>query len=490
MWRLLGFEIHGRMPAVERLAVHMPGMNNIIFHEEADLPDVIEDPSRHKTTLTEWFIANQMYPPARAFTYCDFPTYYRWDPDQKAWFTRKRTPKVGRIYNVHPGTGELFYLRMLLMVVAGATNFANLRTYNGIVYDTFREACQARGLVGDDSEWYMLFDEAIIWASPHQLRYLFLIVLVFCDVLNARMLFEKYWKHIANDITYQIHLCLRNPRYCVPDCHLQTQLLSDLTILFSKAGANLSSYNIPSAPIPESFAYGNRLISEELAYDKPLLEAQSIALASTLNQEQRLVYDKVIAYVISKEPVVFFISGHGGTGKTYLWNAIIVKLRAEGEIVLAVASSGVASLLLPSGRTTHSRFRIPFDINERSICSIRRGTMLAGLISKASLVLWDEAPMTHRRYFEALDRTMRDILSADNPSLAAVPFGGKLIVLGGDFRQVLPVITGGTKSDIVSASLVMSPIWQHVMVLKLCTNMRLTNPYLDDSQRDRLTVFA
>ncbi|XP_062224417.1 uncharacterized protein LOC133922910 [Phragmites australis] len=85
---------------------------------------------------------------------------------------------------------------------------------------------------------------------------------------------------------------------------------------------------------------------------------------------------------------------------------------------------------------------------------------------------------------------MRDILSADNPSLADVPFGGKLIVLGGDFRQVLPVITGGTRSDIVSAALVMSPIWQHVMVLKLCTNMRLTNPYLDDSQRDTLTVFA
>ncbi|XP_062224416.1 uncharacterized protein LOC133922908 [Phragmites australis] len=356
MWRLLGFEIHGRMPAVERLAVHMPGMNNIIFHEEADLADVIEDPSRHKTTLTEWFIVNQMYPHARPFTYCDFPTYYRWDPDQKAWFTRKRSPKIGRIYNVHPSTGELFYLRMLLMVVTGATNFANLRTYNGIVYDTFREACQARGLVGDDSEWYMLFDEAIIWASPHQLRHLFLIVLVFCDVLNARMLFEKYWKHLADDITYQIRLCVRNPRYCVPDCHLQAQLLSDLTILFSKAGANLSSYNIPSAPIPESFAYGNRLISEELAYDKPLLEAQSIALASTLNQEQRLVYDKVIAYVISKEPAVFFISGYGGTGKTYLWNAIIVKLRAEGEIVLAVASSGVASLLLPSGRTAHSRF--------------------------------------------------------------------------------------------------------------------------------------
>ncbi|XP_062224660.1 uncharacterized protein LOC133923271 [Phragmites australis] len=490
MWRLLGFEIHGRMPAVERLAVHMPGMNIVIFHESADLEDIVENPHRYKTTLTEWFTTNQTHPSAMPFTYCEFPTYYRWDPDRKSWIRRQRSPKVGRIYNVHPSTGELFHLRMLLMVVAGATSFASLRTYNGIIYDTFREACQARGLVGDDNEWYMLFDESIIWASPYQLRHLFLIVLVFCDVVNAKMLFAKYWRHLADDIAYRIRLCLGNPRYFIPDCHLQAQLLSELTVLFSKSGVNLSSYNLSSEETPGPYAYSNRLIAEELTYDRALLAEQSSTLASTLNHEQRSIYDTLIASVISKEPGTFFISGHGGTGKTYLWNAIIAKLRAEGEIVLAVASSGVASLLLPSGRTAHSRFRIPLDINERSICSISRGTMLADLISKASLVLWDEAPMTHRRCFEALDRTMRDILSADEPSLANVPFGGKLVVLGGDFRQVLPVIARGTRSDVVSASLVMSPIWQHITVLKLYTNMRLTNPALGASQRHNLAVFA
>lgn len=71
-------------------------------------------------------------------------------------------------------------------------------------------------------------------------------------------------------------------------------------------------------------------------------------------------------------------------------------LRSEGRIVLAVASSGVAALLLPGGRTAHSRFRIPFDLDDQSLCNIRRGTVLTELIQKTELVLWDEAPMTQK----------------------------------------------------------------------------------------------
>jgi hypothetical protein len=60
--------------------------------------------------------------------------------------------------------------------------------------------------------------------------------------------------------------------------------------------------------------------------------------------------------------------------------------------------------------------------------------MLAELIQETSLIIWDEAPMTHRRCFEALDRTMRDVLSENKPANVLLPFGGKPVVLGGDFR--------------------------------------------------------
>jgi ATP-dependent DNA helicase PIF1 len=90
-----------------------------------------------------------------------------------------------------------------------------------------------------------------------------------------------------------------------------------------------------------------------------------------------------------------------------------------------VASSGVASLLLPGGRTTHSRFRIPCELDETSTCDIKRGTMLAELIEASSLIIWDEAFMTHRNAFEALDLSLRDLLSLKSAQFATIPFGGK-----------------------------------------------------------------
>jgi len=116
--------------------------------------------------------------------------------------------------------------------------------------------------------------------------------------------------------------------------------------------------------------------------------------------------------------------------------------------------------------------------------------MLAELIQVASLVIWDEAPMTNRRYFEALDRTMKDILSEHKPDNAMLPFGGKPVVLGGDFRQILPVVRKGSRAAVVGASITNSRLWKHVVLLKLHTNMRLRDPSLQGDQRDELQCFS
>ena len=197
--------------------------------------------------------------------------------------------------------------------------------------------------------------------------------------------------------------------------------------------------------VPANRGSYNRLIAEESRYNKDVLGAEAGQLRERMNAGQRSIYMEVMQAVDADEsfPRVFFVSGHGGTGKTFLWNCIVKTLRSEGKIVLAVASSGVASLLLPNGRTAHSRFRIPFDITDRSQCSISRGSTLAALLEKTSLILWDEAPMTNRHCFEALDRTLRDVLSVGDESRSSLPFGGKTVVFGGDFRQVLPVVEGG-----------------------------------------------
>ena len=118
-----------------------------------------------------------------------------------------------------------------------------------------------------------------------------------------------------------------------------------------------------------------------------------------------------------------------------------------------MASSRVDSLLLPGGRTTHSRFKIPIVIDESSVCNIKRETFLADLIAHSSLIIWDEALMTHRHCFESLDPSMHDILGETDSSCFNSLFGGKTMVLGGDFRQVLPMVEGGSRLDTIDASI-------------------------------------
>ena len=156
---------------------------------------------------------------------------------------------------------------------------------------------------------------------------------------------------------------------------------------------------------------------------------------------------------------MFFLYGYGGTGKTFMWNTLSSALRSEGKIVLTVASSGIASLLLPGGRIAHSKFKIPVPTLEHFVCNITKGSELSNLMKLANLIIWDEVPMAHKFCFEALDRTLKDILREHNKS--DFVFGGKVIVFEGDFRQI------------VHATINSSYLWEHCQILNLTKNMRL-----------------
>ena len=158
--------------------------------------------------------------------------------------------------------------------------------------------------------------------------------------------------------------------------------------------------------------------------------------------------------------------------------------------MLVLASSGVAALLLQGGRTAHSRFHIPINSMEESTCEIKQGSHLAELVKKTSLILWDEAPMTNKHYFEALDKSLRDILRFTNQNSDERPFGGMTVVLGGDFRQILPVITKGKREHIVNASIKRSYLWKDFQIFRLTENMRLECMSEDPIQRQNVAEFA
>ncbi|XP_072060320.1 uncharacterized protein [Arachis hypogaea] len=194
----------------------------------------------------------------------------------------------------------------------------------------------------------------------------------------------------------------------------------------------------------------NKLILDELRYDRVMLAEQHKQFLSQMTIEQKYVYDQILQAVNSDCGKVFFLYGYGGTGKTFVWNTISAALRSKGQIVLTVASSGIASLLLPGGRTAHSRFAIPLTPDEYSTY-----------------------------------RTMRDLLQHTNHSSLRLPFGGKTVVFGGDFRQILPVITKGSRQDIVNASINSSYLWHECKLLTLTQNMRLRASIEDESVKER-----
>ncbi|KAI3745922.1 hypothetical protein L6452_08334 [Arctium lappa] len=159
-----------------------------------------------------------------------------------------------------------------------------------------------------------------------------------------------------------------------------------------------------------------RLITEELDYDIANLQNEFRQLLGALTNEQRGVYDDIITAVQNNQGCVFFVYGYGGT--------------ADNDV--------------------------------------------AKLIKKTTLIIWDEAPMVHRHAFEALDRSMNDVFGSQGITDSEMLFGGKVVVFGGDFRQILPIIPHSSRQDIVNASLSSSYIWEKCKVLRLNKNMRLT----------------
>ncbi|XP_071718522.1 uncharacterized protein [Rutidosis leptorrhynchoides] len=154
--------------------------------------------------------------------------------------------------------------------------------------------------------------------------------------------------------------------------------------------------NIPNMPFPDfEFIQSscNMLIQDEISYDIDALKAEYQKLKSTMTNEQIYVYDTVVHALDKDVGGVFFVYGYGGTGKTFVWKTLAAAVRSRGDIVINVASSGIATLLLTGGRTAHSRFKIPINVQEDSFCSIKKDSELATLLNKAKLIIWDEALM-------------------------------------------------------------------------------------------------
>jgi hypothetical protein len=429
MWRIYSFNLSEMSPPVLQLQVHLPNMHTVHYRGSDNLENVISKESTSRTMLTEYFRMNSVDTYARNFLYKEFPEFYVWQKNHKKWKRRKKRIQIGRLVAAHPAEGERYYLRLLLNHVRGATSFEDLRTVEGVIFSTFREAAERRGIIESDDSISDCLTEAATFQMPYALRRLFATILVFCEVTNIRTLWERHFEAMFEDF--------RRDGISSNES-IEQKVLRDIGDLLYSMGKDIRNFDLPDLlDIHDLENLDQRELMEELSI---VVAKEDIELCATLNEEQRLAFNEILDHVLHKKSRVFFIDGPGGTGKTYLYKSLLSKVRSMGLIAIATATSGIAASIMPGGRTAHSRFKISINIEDDTMCNISRQSGTAELLRRASLIIWDEVSMTKRQAIEALDRSLQDIMGCRSP------FGGKVIVFGGDFRQVLHVVRRGTRA--------------------------------------------
>ena len=473
MWRLFCFSIHEHYPPVEYLQIHLENMQ-VVTYDPSNT--TLEDIDGKDTKLTAFFKLCNVDKFAKTLTYPDVPSYFSWEHKTREWKRRakgtpvenwprvKKNDSLGRVYTVHPNQQEAFYLRMLLHRVEGPTSFSSIRTVNGHEYATFRDACHKLGLIQDDSQYHSAMAEAFFEKSPSALRDLFCIIISSCDVANPMQLWINHKDDLCEDIMYQT--TLRNPGVVLDENAIANEALIKIEDkLLQMCGHGLKHFGLPEVDrAPHALTHE---VLREKSYDLEQLRQYVEENEDKLTTDQRKVYDEVLENL--NDGGLWFLDAPGGTGKTFLSKLLLSKVRSMGHIALAVASSGIASTLLPGGRTAHSTFKLPLNLikDDKPICNLSMETSAASVLRQAKLIIWDECTMSHKRAFEAVDRLMQDIHSNTRT------MGGTLLLMTGDFRQTLPVIPKGTKADEIDASIKASDLWKHVEKLNLKTNMRV-----------------
>jgi hypothetical protein len=176
-------------------------------------------------------------------------------------------------------------------------------------------------------------------------------------------------------------------------------------------GVDLSMFNMQRPYRAERQRLGPMMLREQ-RYNHAQLATDAENVETELTDEQRIVYDSILQRVNAENqlrPSFHFLDAPGGTGKTFLLNAILDKVRSQHHVALAVASSGIAATLLHGGRTAHSTLQIPLDLVRagRNVLNTEKGSDAANVIQAARLLVWDEATMIHKAIYEATERTFK-----------------------------------------------------------------------------------
>ncbi|GFT76427.1 ATP-dependent DNA helicase [Trichonephila clavipes] len=273
VWRILSFPIHERHPTVVHLAVHLENGQRVYFTEDNVRARALVPPA---TTLTAFYSLCQDDLSAKTLLYSEVPKFYTWNASTKRFQRRSlaveghtnlySSDALGRLYTVHPNNTECFYLRLLLINIHGPISFQDLRTVNGQLCATYRQACQELNLLENDAHWDTALADASNTARPQQIRTLFAIILTTCFPSNPKDLWEKYKDYMSEDILHRLRSTNQNPDIqFTPNVYNEALILIE-DICLTIANKALGQLGMPASNRPENNLF-DRDLQRETHYD-------------------------------------------------------------------------------------------------------------------------------------------------------------------------------------------------------------------------------
>ncbi|GFV05307.1 ATP-dependent DNA helicase [Trichonephila clavipes] len=201
----------------------------------------------------------------------EVPKFYTWKASTKKFQRRKQGKAVeghtnlyssdalGRLYTVHPNNTECFYLRLLLINIRGPISFQDLRTVNGQLCTTYRQACQELNLLENDAHWDTALADASNTARPQQIRTLFAIILTTCFPSNSKDLWEKYKDYMSEDILHRLYAANQNP-----DIQFTPNVDKEALILIEDICLTIANKALVQLGMPASNRPANNLFDRDL----------------------------------------------------------------------------------------------------------------------------------------------------------------------------------------------------------------------------------
>ncbi|XP_076065260.1 uncharacterized protein LOC143039273 [Oratosquilla oratoria] len=384
-WKIFKFPIHKSYPSVFSLDLHLQGENEVFYQE--DMTKEVIDKIEKDTQLTAFFKICSRDEFAAGLYYHEMPNFFVYNNNKSIWVERRnKSYALGRIRAVTSENAELFYLRLLLTHKRGSKSFTDLRTVDGHVYSTFREAVKAMGLLNDEDTWKQTILKIINHTNDRrQLRATYASMLVFSSLEDQSNIWEETKDLFSSDFLHHRGLTEYNEE-------IYLDALDDIQEnVWNCGGGRIVNFGLPPSRDGEKTA---NVIRREKSYNKAKLEEEVKEKTVLLNDKQRQCYETVMARVEGDKKYRdngIFLDAPGGTGKSFVLNLILDAVRSKGKVALAVASSGIAATVLHGGRTAHNMFKIPLMSHiEVRACSVKKNSEMARLLKMTSVIVWDE----------------------------------------------------------------------------------------------------